>query len=48
MVVQTFFADKGVDEVDAELAISGGNVRVIRHRALVRLRDCMGTGEDGP
>ncbi|HEY5567072.1 MAG TPA: sigma-70 family RNA polymerase sigma factor [Gammaproteobacteria bacterium] len=48
VVVQTFFADKGVDEVDAELAISGGNVRVIRHRALVRLRDCMGTGEDGP
>ena len=42
VVVLTFFADKQADEVGAELAISGGNVRVIRHRALGRLRECMG------
>ena len=45
MVVLSFFADKQADEVGAELSISGGNVRVIRHRALARLRECMGAGE---
>lgn len=42
VVVQSFFADRQADEVGAELAISAGNVRVIRHRALARLRECMG------
>lgn len=42
VVVMSFFADKPADEVGAELGITGGNVRVIRHRALGRLRDCMG------
>jgi DNA-directed RNA polymerase specialized sigma24 family protein len=44
-VVMSFFADKQADEVGAELRISGGNVRVIRHRALGRLRACMGADE---
>lgn len=47
VVVLSFFADKQADEVGAELSISGGNVRVIRHRALARLRACMGAGKDG-
>lgn len=42
VVVMSFFADKAADEVGAELGLSGGNVRVIRHRALGRLRNCMG------
>ncbi|NJD35872.1 MAG: sigma-70 family RNA polymerase sigma factor [Betaproteobacteria bacterium] len=46
VVALSFFADKQADEVGAELAISAGNVRVIRHRALARLRACMGMGED--
>jgi len=46
VVVLSFFADKPADEVGAELSISGGNVRVIRHRALARLRECMGAGEE--
>lgn len=46
VVVLSFFADKQADEVGAELSISGGNVRVIRHRALARLRECMGAGKD--
>jgi RNA polymerase sigma-70 factor (ECF subfamily) len=46
VVVLSFFADKQADEVGAELSISAGNVRVIRHRALGRLRECMGAGED--
>jgi RNA polymerase sigma-70 factor, ECF subfamily len=47
VVVLSFFADKQAEEVGAELAISGGNVRVIRHRALARLRECMGAVEGG-
>jgi len=46
VVVLSFFADKQAEEVGAELAISGGNVRVIRHRALSRLRKCLGSGQD--
>lgn len=42
VVVLTFFADKPGDEVAKELGLSSGNVRVIRHRALARLRACMG------
>jgi RNA polymerase sigma-70 factor, ECF subfamily len=43
VVVISFFADKPADQVGAELGLKGGNVRVIRHRALARLRECMGT-----
>lgn len=42
VLVLTFFADKEAHEVGRELALTAGNVRVIRHRALQRLRDCMG------
>jgi RNA polymerase sigma-70 factor (ECF subfamily) len=42
VVALTFFADKPGDEVAKDLGLSAGNVRVIRHRALARLRDCMG------
>jgi RNA polymerase sigma-70 factor (ECF subfamily) len=42
VVALTFFADKPGDEVAKELELSAGNVRVIRHRALARLRACMG------
>lgn len=42
VVAASFFADKQADEVGAELGLTGGNVRVIRHRALARLRECMG------
>lgn len=42
VIALTFFEDRAGDEVGAALGISGGNVRVIRHRALARLRDCLG------
>ena len=45
VVVMSFFADKAADEVGKELNLTGGNVRVIRHRALGRLRECMGAHE---
>jgi len=42
VVTLSFFADKDGDEVAGDLGLSAGNVRVIRHRALARLRKCMG------
>ena len=45
VVMLSFFADKPADEVGAELSITGANVRVIRHRAVARLRECMGVAE---
>ena len=41
VLVMTFYEDKGADEVGRLLGVSAGNVRVIRHRALGRLRDCV-------
>ena len=41
VVMLTFFADQPGDAVAAELGLSPGNVRVIRHRALARLRRCL-------
>ena len=42
VVSLTFLAEKPSDEVAKALGLSAGNVRVIRHRALARLRECMG------
>jgi RNA polymerase sigma-70 factor (ECF subfamily) len=48
VVVMTFVADKGSDEIATELGLAAGNVRVIRHRALGRLRACLDAGEGRP
>jgi RNA polymerase sigma-70 factor (ECF subfamily) len=37
----TFYDDQPAKEVAAALGLSEGNVRVIRHRGLERLRDCV-------
>ena len=42
MLLLSFYADKSADEAARELALAPGNVRVIRHRALGKLRACMG------
>ena len=42
VVSLTFLAEKPAEEVAAALGLTAGNVRVIRHRALGRLRECMG------
>jgi RNA polymerase sigma-70 factor (ECF subfamily) len=44
VLMLSFYADKSADEVARELNLSQANVRVIRHRALQRLRACV-TGE---
>jgi RNA polymerase sigma-70 factor (ECF subfamily) len=42
VLIMGFFADKSADAVARELGLTPANVRVIRHRALLRLRECMG------
>ncbi len=41
ITVLSFYADRSSEEIGAELGLSPGNVRVMRHRALGRLRACM-------
>jgi RNA polymerase sigma-70 factor (ECF subfamily) len=41
VLVMTFYDDRPADAVASELGLSAGNVRVIRHRGLERLRGCM-------
>ena len=41
VVLMTFYEDRPADEVAGLLDLSAGNVRVIRHRALQRLRECV-------
>ena len=40
----TFYAESGAAAVAAEVGVSEGNVRVIRHRALAKLRACVVAG----
>jgi RNA polymerase sigma-70 factor (ECF subfamily) len=42
VVMMTFYAERRTVEIAAQLGLSAGNVRVIRHRALEQLRECMG------
>ena len=45
VLIASFYEDEPADRVGATLGLSAGNVRVIRHRAMERLRDCvMGKG----
>jgi RNA polymerase sigma-70 factor (ECF subfamily) len=44
VLILTFYAERRTEEVAADLGLSPANVRVIRHRALGRLRRCV-TGE---
>jgi RNA polymerase sigma-70 factor (ECF subfamily) len=45
VVMLTFYAERSGDEIAAELGMTAGNVRVVRHRAIGRLQECMGAGE---
>lgn len=46
VLIQSFFADQPAEEVARELGLTPVNARVIRHRALLKLRECM-NGKDG-
>ena len=41
VVVLSFYVERGSADIAAELGLSPVNVRVVRHRALARLRGCM-------
>ena len=41
VLLLSFYDEQPAEEVGAALGITEGNVRVIRHRALQRLRDCV-------
>ncbi|MCI4568945.1 sigma-70 family RNA polymerase sigma factor [Lysobacter sp. CFH 32150] len=41
VVLLSFIEEREAGDVGAALGLSAGNVRVIRHRAIARLRDCV-------
>jgi RNA polymerase sigma-70 factor (ECF subfamily) len=41
IVLQSFHAERSAEEIAAQLELSPGNVRVLRHRALLQLRQCL-------
>ncbi|KAA3653253.1 MAG: sigma-70 family RNA polymerase sigma factor [Proteobacteria bacterium] len=44
VIVMSFYDDQPAEAVAAMLGLSPGNVRVIRHRSIARLRDCVASG----
>jgi RNA polymerase sigma-70 factor (ECF subfamily) len=44
VVVMSFYAEQPADAIGLELGLAAGHVRVLRHRALARLRACLGGG----
>jgi RNA polymerase sigma-70 factor (ECF subfamily) len=46
VVIMTFYSEGTTGEVADQLGLSAENVRVIRHRALGKLRDCMTGGRE--
>ena len=45
VLVMTFYDERPAEAVGVELGLSAGNVRVIRHRGIERLRGCMQPAE---
>ena len=44
VLVLTFYDDASSEDVGAQLGLSAGNVRVIRHRGIDKLRRCVDSG----
>lgn len=44
----SFYGERSAEEIAGALHISAGNVRVVRHRAVARLRACLEGGEASP
>ncbi len=42
VVILTFYGERGGDEIAADLSMTPGNVRVVRHRAVGHIQECMG------
>lgn len=41
VLVMSYYEERSAEEIAELLALSPGNVRVLRHRALARIRDCL-------
>lgn len=48
VLVMTFYDDQPSEAVASQLGLSAGNVRVIRHRGIDRLRRCVDAGRKAP
>jgi RNA polymerase sigma-70 factor (ECF subfamily) len=46
VLLMSFYDERPAQQVAAELATSAANIRVIRHRGIEHLRDCLGTAVD--
>ena len=44
ILIMTFYAERPAPELAAEMSLTEANVRVIRHRALQRMRECVDSG----
>jgi RNA polymerase sigma-70 factor, ECF subfamily len=42
VILMSFYEERAAEDVAGALGLSAGNVRVIRHRGIARLRDCVG------
>ena len=42
VIILTYYAERTATQIAAELGGTGGAIRIARHRAMERLRDCMG------
>lgn len=42
VLLMSFYAERTSDEIARSLGLTGGNVRVLRHRGVAKLRDCLG------
>jgi RNA polymerase sigma-70 factor (ECF subfamily) len=47
VVILTFYGELSGDEIAADLSMTLGNVRVVRHRAVGHLQECMGAQDVG-
>jgi RNA polymerase sigma-70 factor (ECF subfamily) len=47
VVILTFYGECSGDEIAADLSMTLGNVRVVRHRAIDHLQECMGVWNVG-
>ena len=45
VIVLTYYAERTATQIAEELGSTGGAIRIARHRAMERLRDCMGLGK---
>ena len=45
VLIMSFYAERGAEEIGRDLGLAAGAVRVARHRALERLRHCVGAEE---